>query len=128
MFHPSRFIGVPVSKTRDTPEFQQSRAGAFGGQAIMIFIPKSGRTWVRTFLCSYFCKRHGHPFTLDPNQYRDPAIPRIIFSHYLFEHRTRGSFCDWLRGKYLVPAEELRRAKIVLLVRDLAFQRRKHAV
>lgn len=41
-----------------------------GGDAIVISIPKSGRTWVRTFLCAYFCERHGRPFTLEPEQYR----------------------------------------------------------
>lgn len=28
-----------------------------GGDAIAISVPKSGRTWVRVFLCTYFCKR-----------------------------------------------------------------------
>ncbi|MEP7014409.1 MAG: sulfotransferase domain-containing protein [Verrucomicrobiota bacterium] len=89
-----------------------------GGDAIVISIPKSGRTWVRTFLCAYFCKRHGREFTLEPERYADPAIPRVVFSHDLFEHRTKGSLWDRLRGKYLVPARELRRAKIILLARD----------
>lgn len=89
-----------------------------GGDAIVISIPKSGRTWVRTLLCAYFCKRHGREFTLEPQRYVDLAIPRIIFSHDLFEHRTKGSVWDRLRGKYLVPAKELRRTKIILLARD----------
>ena len=25
------------------------------GDALIVSIPKSGRTWVRTFLCAYFC-------------------------------------------------------------------------
>ncbi|HMC24627.1 MAG TPA: sulfotransferase domain-containing protein, partial [Candidatus Udaeobacter sp.] len=41
-----------------------------------------------------------------------------IFSHDRFEHRTKGNRWDRLRGKYLVPRRELRKAKIVLLVRD----------
>jgi hypothetical protein len=28
-----------------------------GGDPIMISVSKSGRTWVRVFLCTYFCKR-----------------------------------------------------------------------
>lgn len=28
-----------------------------GGDAIVILVPKSGRTWVRVFLCTYFCRR-----------------------------------------------------------------------
>jgi hypothetical protein len=90
-----------------------------GGDAIVISIPKSGRTWVRTFLCAYFCQRHGREFTLEPHRYLDLAIPRVVYSHDLFEHRTKGSWWDLLRGKYLVPANELRLAKkIILLARD----------
>jgi hypothetical protein len=89
-----------------------------GGDAIVISIPKSGRTWVRTFLCAYFCKRYGREFTLDPERYADPAIPRIVYSHDLFEHRTKGNLWDWVRGKYLVPDKELDHTKIILLARD----------
>lgn len=88
------------------------------GDALVISIPKSGRTWVRTFLCAYYCKRYGHEFTLDPDRLGDSRVPRIVFTHDLFEHRTKGSWWDWLRGKYLVPATELQRARIVLLARD----------
>lgn len=85
---------------------------------IVLSVPKSGRTWLRTFLCAYFCKRYDHDFTLKPERYDDPAIPRVIYSHDLFEHRTKGNPWDAIRGKYLIPAKELRRAKIVLLARD----------
>jgi hypothetical protein len=87
-----------------------------GGNAIIISIPKSGRTWVRTFLCAYFCERNGRPFTLEPEKYG--AIPRVIFSHDRFEQRTKADFWDRLRGKYLIPANELKRLPIILLVRD----------
>src|SRR5437667_10455503 len=88
------------------------------GNAIIVSIPKSGRTWLRAFLCAYFCKRFGLEFTLRPERYRDSRIPRLIFSHDLFEHRTKGDLWARLRGKYLVPRRELSRAKIILLVRD----------
>ena len=89
-----------------------------GGKAIILSVPKSGRTWVRTFLCAYLCKRHGLEFTLQPGRYDHPGFPRVIFSHDRFEHRTKGNRWDRLRGKYLVPRRALRRAKIILLVRD----------
>src|SRR5438132_7717922 len=96
-----------------------SRARALSGaDMFVISIPKSGRTWLRTFFCAYFCKLRGREFTLQPERYRDPAIPRIIYSHDRFEHRTKGDRWDRLRGKYLVPRKELRKAKIILLVRD----------
>jgi hypothetical protein len=89
-----------------------------GGQAIILSVPKSGRTWLRAFLCAYFCKRFGLEFTLRPDRYPEQRIPRLIFSHDLFEHRTKGDRWDRFRGKYLVPRSELGRAKIILLVRD----------
>jgi len=88
------------------------------GIAIILSIPKSGRTWLRAFICAYFCKRFGLEFTLRPERYGQPGIPRLIFSHDLFEHRTKGDLWDRLRGKYLVPRRELSRAKIILLARD----------
>ena len=89
-----------------------------GGDAIVVSIPKSGRTWVRTFLCAYFCRRGGHPFSLEPEKYGDPRIPRIIYSHDRFEQRTKADRWDELRGKYFIPAGERRRARIILLARD----------
>jgi hypothetical protein len=89
-----------------------------GGDAMVVSIPKSGRTWLRTFLSAYFCARYEHPFSLDVTKYRDPRIPRVIYSHDLFEHRTKGRWWDRARGKYLIPASEIRRTPIILLVRD----------
>src|SRR4030095_4588805 len=52
------------------------------------------------------------------DRYDEQRIPRLIFSHDLFEHRTKGDRWDRFRGKYLVPRSELDRAKIILLARD----------
>jgi hypothetical protein len=107
------------SSLRWTRRNFSSRASALsGGEFIILSIPKSGRTWARTFLCAYFCKRFGLEFTLQPGRYNAPGFPRVVFSHDLFEHRTKGDVWDRFRGKYLVPRKELRRARIVLLVRD----------
>jgi hypothetical protein len=89
-----------------------------GGDAVILSIPKSGRTWLRAFLCAYFCRRFGLEFTLRPGRYALPGFPRIVFSHDLFEHRTKGDWWDTVRGKYLVPRSELNRAKVILLARD----------
>jgi len=89
-----------------------------GGDAIVVSIPKSGRTWVRAFLCAYYCAKHRREMTLEPERYHEPGIPRVIYSHDRFEERTKGSGWDRLRGKYLIPARELRRARIILLARD----------
>ena len=88
------------------------------GDVIILSIPKSGRTWLRAFFCAYFCRRFGLEFTLRTGRYDLPGFPRVVFSHDLFEHRTKGDRWDRVRGKYLVPRRELKRAKIILLARD----------
>src|SRR5438045_1089510 len=114
----SRFQSARVVTRLMRRNFSSRAPELSGGQAIILSIPKSGRTWVRTFLCAYFCNRYGREFTLEPERYGQPGIPRLIFSHDCFEHRTKGDLWDRIRGKYLVPKKELRRAKIILLVRD----------
>jgi len=112
----SRF---PVANSSWTRRNFSSRARELsGGDAIILSIPKSGRTWLRAFLCAYFCRRFGLEFTLRPGRYDLPGFPRVVFSHDLFEHRTKGDRWDRVRGKYLVPRRELKRAKIILLARD----------
>src|SRR5213592_916023 len=108
-----------LANSRWTRRDLSSRARELsGGDAIILSVPKSGRTWLRAFLCAYFCKRFGLEFTLRPDRYHEQRIPRLIFSHDLFEHRTKGDRWDRFRGKYLVPRNELGRAKIILLARD----------
>ncbi len=87
-----------------------------GGDALVVSIPKSGRTWVRTFLCAYFCEKLGQPFTLEPKQYE--GVPRVIYTHDLFEQRTKADRWDKLRGKYLIPQGERDRLPVILLARD----------
>src|ERR1700756_1924899 len=89
-----------------------------GGDAIVISIPNSGRTWVRTFLCAYFCARYDYPFSLHPETYRDSRIPRIIYTHDRYEHYTKTRWWERIRGKFLVPPGEIQRATVILLARD----------
>lgn len=87
-----------------------------GGDALIVSIPKSGRTWVRTFLCAYFCEKIGAPFTLELEKYQ--GLPRLIYTHDLFEQRTKADLWDKLRGKYLIPRGERIRLPVILLARD----------
>ncbi|MEP7249039.1 MAG: sulfotransferase domain-containing protein [Spartobacteria bacterium] len=87
-----------------------------GGDALVVSIPKSGRTWVRTFLCAYFCEKIGQPFTLEPEQHA--GVPHLIYTHDLFEQRTKADRWDKVRGKYLIPQQERKRVPIILLARD----------
>jgi Sulfotransferase domain len=90
----------------------------FGGDATVLSIPKSGRTWVRVFLSAYFSAKVRRPFSIDATDCRGDGIPRIIYSHDRFEHRTKASVWERLRGKYLVPPSQLTNAPVILLVRD----------
>jgi Sulfotransferase domain len=112
----SRFLRRSLRWTRRN--FSSRARLLSGGDVVVLSAPKSGRTWIRTFLCAYLCKRYGLEFTLQPGRHNHPGFPRVIFSHDRFEHWTKGNRWDRLRGKYLVPRRELQRAKIVLLVRD----------
>ncbi len=89
-----------------------------GGDAIVISVPNSGRTWVRTFLAAYFCSRFGHAFSLDPDRYGDTRILRVTYTHDLYEHYTKTRWWDRVRSKHLVPRSEIKRARILLLARD----------
>ena len=89
-----------------------------GGDAVLISIPKSGRTWARTFLNAYFSYKLGRQFSLDLTDRGEPGVPRIIYSHDRFEHRTKGNAWDRLRRKYLIPRRALQKRPIVLLTRD----------
>ena len=112
----SRFLRRSLRWTRRN--FSSRARLLSGGDVVVLSAPKSGRTWIRTFLCAYLCKRHALEFTLQPGRYDHPGFPRVIFSHDRFEHWTKGNRWDRFRGKYLVPRRQLRRAKIILLARD----------
>jgi hypothetical protein len=121
----SRFLPAAKSgwRSRSTARWARrnfsSRARELsGGDAIVISIPNSGRTWVRTFLCAYVCARYEHPFSLHPETYHDSRIPRIIYTHDLYEHYTKTRWWERVRGKFLVPPREVKRARIILLARD----------
>ena len=111
-----RFWGLSSRWTRRN--FSGRARELSGGDAIVISIPNSGRTWVRTFLCAYFCARYDHPFSLHPETYHDSRVPRIIYTHDLYEHYTKTRWWERVRGKFLIPPGEVKRARIILLARD----------
>jgi len=86
--------------------------------ATVLSIPKSGRTWLRVFLNAYFSAKTGRPFSLNITEVRSEGVPRIVYSHDWFEHRTKANGWERLRGKYLVPRRQLNKAPVILLARD----------
>ena len=108
-----------MKKTRRTPlRWNVSKAAKryARADAIVVSTPKSGRTWLRVFLCAYFCGLAGRPFSFDMLQ-RD-TVPRVAFTHDLWEHWYYARLKDRLRGKHLVPWRVSRDKPIILLVRD----------
>lgn len=73
---------------------------------------------MRVFLSVYFSAKTGRPFSLDLTERPHEGIPRIIYSHDRFEHLTKANAWERIRGKYLVPREQLRSAPVILLARD----------
>src|SRR2546430_811489 len=118
----STHCATSLSKSRPPPLMRwnlTSRARLLSdGDATVLSIPKSGRTWVRVFLGAYFSAKEGRPFSLEITESRSEGIPRIIYSHDRFEHGTKGNPWERLRGKYLVPFEQLMHAPVILLARD----------
>jgi hypothetical protein len=87
--------------------------------ALVVSIPKSGRTWLRFFLRHYLSSRAGLAFSIRPSAAERRAVPDVQCAHDLWEHLTTPRRWDRLRGRYLIPAGTRRRARIVLAVRDL---------
>ena len=105
---------------RPIPRNWSKRGGRFRrADRFVVSIPKSGRTWLRVFLQHYLCSGAGVEFALKLRADAPPEIPRVEFTHDLWEHTTAPRLYDRLRGKYLIPGPVRRRARVVLAVRDL---------
>ena len=79
--------------------------------AFVVSMQKSGRTWVRVFLTAYLSEWS----KADPGP---RAVPRLAYSHDLWEHATKEPRGERLRGKWLIPRREALRKPILLVARD----------
>jgi hypothetical protein len=86
--------------------------------AIFVSVPKSGRTWLRVFLYHYYSATYRVNFTLNEKEIFAGTLPKLIFTHDLWEHRATARPKDRWRGKHLVPPRAAKEKKIVLLARD----------
>ena len=92
-----------------------SNARAFDqADALVVSVPKSGRTWLRVFLSSYLSGLKQQQMEL----YAASAVHKIKYTHDLWEHRTAPHRYDRLRGRWLIPTRNRRNKPKVLLVRD----------
>src|SRR5581483_5265031 len=71
--------------------------------AIFVSVPKSGRTWLRVFLYRYYSAMLGQSFTLKEKEIFTGPLPKLIFTHDVWQHRATAPFKDRWRGKHLVP-------------------------
>jgi hypothetical protein len=85
--------------------------------AIVVSIPKSGRTWLRFFLQSYFCALEGITFSVK-TKFDNPDIPNVIFTHDLFEHAVKSGVASRWLGRQLIPLRARRNKPKVLIARD----------
>lgn len=85
--------------------------------AIVVSIPKSGRTWLRVFLAAYFCGLANRPFTMKTSDFGE-GIPKVDFTHDIWEAITARRLKNWLLGKFVIPRRERISKPIILLARD----------
>ena len=96
--------------------FSSKRKDFAKAETLIVSIPKSGRTWLRYLLASYFTKLEGVPFHFTAES---TSVSFPYFTHDLWEHKTTNHPWDKLRGKHLIP-EPIRSDKPkILLSRDL---------
>ncbi|OGQ81767.1 MAG: hypothetical protein A3F90_13505 [Deltaproteobacteria bacterium RIFCSPLOWO2_12_FULL_60_19] len=84
---------------------------------IVVSIGKSGRTWLRVFLYSYFSELDNRSFTMNRGDFGD-KIPKVVLTHDLWEVATARKLKHRLLGRYLIPRRERREKRILLLARD----------
>jgi hypothetical protein len=84
---------------------------------LIVSIPKSGRTWLRVLLHTYYSKLLGSHEPINSQDRFEDGRPAYYFTHDLYEHQTIASPLHRLRGRFLIPPDE-RRNRILLLARD----------
>jgi hypothetical protein len=81
--------------------------------ALVVSVPKSGRTWLRVFIDAYM-----DAITEDNNSAKTADPPRVLFTHDLWEHLTARHLWDRIRGRYLIPRRMRAERRIIFLYRD----------
>jgi hypothetical protein len=97
---------------------RRKRALFSAADVIVVTLPKSGLTWLRVFLYSYFCGIERRHFTLKRRELAGAHVPNLVFTHDLFEHAAEPNLHARIRGRQLIPAHERCAASKLLLVRD----------
>ena len=86
--------------------------------AFVVSIQKSGRTWVRVFLTAYFSEWGKENFAPAARPAAAAAVPALVYTHDLWEHKAKEHLGERLRGKWLIPREDVLNKPILLVARD----------
>ena len=87
-------------------------------ESFIVSIPKSGRTWLRVLLHEYYSRVFGSGEPLNSKDRYSDRRPRYHFTHDRYEHLTLANPVHRMTGRYLIPPESRRSARILLLARD----------
>lgn len=96
----------------------RSARQAAAADVVVVSVGKSGRTWLRVMLNKYLSLHFGVPFGVENLAAQAARAPSLFYTHELWEYRTKASWSQRLRGKYLLPDSIARRKRLVLLYRD----------
>ncbi len=94
------------------------RQAARRADAIIISVPKSGRTWLRVLIQTYRSGGRMEGFSLSAQADHELPPPTVYFTHERWDHRTTPSLKEVVLRAHLLPVELLWQKPVILLVRD----------
>jgi hypothetical protein len=84
----------------------------------VISVSKSGRTWLRVLINKYFSDLYNIPFKIEDLSKYNKSVPKIFYTHELWEHYSHAKFSHKILGKYVLPDKLLLNKKVILMFRD----------
>jgi len=86
--------------------------------ALVLSVPKSGRTWFRVMLSKYLSLHFGQQLDIGGYNESSSDMPNILYSHEIWSHRMTSSIRRRLLGFYICPQAALLDKPVMLVHRD----------
>ncbi len=86
--------------------------------ALVLSVPKSGRTWFRVMLSKYLSLHFGRQLDIGGYDETSTAIPNVLYSHEIWSHRMTSSIRRRLLGFYICPEAALLNKPVMIVHRD----------